>query len=405
MSRRRRAWRARLSCAALILLAGCASTMSSRAFPSCRACRPSISTGSPGRECASFSLVTTDVEMSGALTRPDGRQGQEAARHADPHHRGHGRGTGAFRLRFAQDGSVIPATLRFSRAWVPEAVRLDNPALDSSDQQSARLDAAAARPTLHAVGAVLRPLDGRRDPALRHWLHRDAGHERERAGDDDAPRRGLDRRPAGRGVRLERGTTEFLFTGDPGRGVPGRMVADRQGMARSCHGRLAARDGEGRRRVHAPGPADARGVSDGGGAGSRREYSLTRLDERAARRRGHNRRHTHTVHPGRSRLGSPTRAKSPLPLGVRSPGLVPLLLFARVAIEVILTHIRGARTRCALRSDFGAPAKRTREGKSRSRRAESGSPAPETVVAGATRKVVAPQGIAAALRRSVVPLR
>ena len=44
--------------------------MRSRAFPSCRACRRSTSNWQPRQECASFSVVTTDVEMSGPLTGP-----------------------------------------------------------------------------------------------------------------------------------------------------------------------------------------------------------------------------------------------------------------------------------------------------------------------------------------------
>ena len=71
VSRRRSASRARLSTAALILLAGCTSaSMSDPSFPVVPGVQAIDLTWQPRAGMRLVYLVTTDVEASGALTRP-----------------------------------------------------------------------------------------------------------------------------------------------------------------------------------------------------------------------------------------------------------------------------------------------------------------------------------------------
>ena len=224
MRRHLRTSRARLSTAALILLAGCASgPMSDPGFPVVPGVQAIDLTWQPRAGMRLVYLVTTDVEASGALTRPmadkDKKQHVELTRTIEvtdvgPEH---------FDVRFAQDASVIPATLRLSRAWVPEAVRVDNPALDSFDQH--RLDSTLrrlAQPFTQSAQFFGRWTVGETRPF-------DIGFtgmpDTSGSGQGTMTLRGVVSIEGRRAAAFDwTGSTEFLFTGDPGRGVPGRMV-------------------------------------------------------------------------------------------------------------------------------------------------------------------------------------
>jgi hypothetical protein len=158
----RRASHARLSIAALIVLAGCASTSDS-SFPVVSGLQAIHLTWQPRAGMRLVYLVTTDVEASGALARPmadkDRKQHISLTRTIEitdvgPEH---------FDVRFAQDGSAIPATLRFSRAWVAEAVRFDNPpsAASTSICSTRRCDGSPSpsrsRRNFSAAGRSARP--------------------------------------------------------------------------------------------------------------------------------------------------------------------------------------------------------------------------------------------------------
>ena len=221
---RHRASRARLSAAALILLAGCASgPMSDPGFPVVAGVQDIDLTWQPRAGMRLVYLVTTDVEASGALTRPmaDKDKKQHVALNrtievtdVGPEH---------FDLRFAQDASVIPATLRLSRAWVPQAVRVDNPALDSFDQH--RLDSTLrrlAQPFTQSAQFFGRWTVGETRPF-------DIGFtgmpDASGSGQGTMTLRGVVSIEGRRAATFDwTGSVEFLFTGDPGRGVPGRMV-------------------------------------------------------------------------------------------------------------------------------------------------------------------------------------
>jgi hypothetical protein len=223
VSVRRGASRARLSIA-LLLLAGCASaSMSDPGFPVVPGVQAIDLTWQPRAGMRLVYLVTTDVEASGALTRPMGDKDKKQhvsltrtieVTEVGPEH---------FDIRFAQDGSAIPATLRLSRAWVPEAVRFDNPALGSFDQ--------------HLLDSTLRRLAQPFTQSAQFFGRWTVGETRP----FDIPFTGMpDTSGSGQGTMTLRGvvsiagrraaafdwtgSTEFLFTGDPGRGVPGRMV-------------------------------------------------------------------------------------------------------------------------------------------------------------------------------------
>jgi hypothetical protein len=168
-------------------------------------------------------VITTEIDGSGALTRPmadkDKKQRVSLTRTIEvtdvgPEH---------FDLRFAQDGSAIPATLRLSRGWVPDTVRFDNPALDRFDQ--------------HLLDSTLRRLAQPFTQSAQFFGPWTVGETRP----FDIPITGIpDTSGSGQGTMTLRsvvsiegrraaafdwtGNMEFLFTGDPGRGVPGRMV-------------------------------------------------------------------------------------------------------------------------------------------------------------------------------------
>jgi hypothetical protein len=224
VSRRHRASRVRLSTAALILLAGCTSaSMSDPSFPVVPGVQAIDLTWQPRAGMRLVYLVTIDVEASGALTGPmadkDKKQHVSLSRTIEvtdvgPEH---------FDVRFAQDGSVIPATLRLSRAWVPEAVRPDNPALDSFDQS--RLDSTLrrlAQPFTQSAQFFGRWTVGETRPF-------DIGFtgmpDTSGSGQGTMTLRSVVSIGGRRAAAFDwTGSTEFLFTGDPGRGVPGRMV-------------------------------------------------------------------------------------------------------------------------------------------------------------------------------------
>jgi hypothetical protein len=128
-----------------------------------------------------------------------------------------------FDLRFGQDGSAIPAAIRLSRAWVPEAIRFDDPALGSEDRRM--------------IDSALRRLAQPFTQAAQFFGHWTIGEARtfdiQLTGVPDATGSGQGTMTFRGVVSIEgrraatfdwTGSTEFLFTGDPGRGVPGRMA-------------------------------------------------------------------------------------------------------------------------------------------------------------------------------------
>ena len=169
-------------------------------------------------------LVTTDVEASGALTRPmadtDKKQHVALTRTIEVTDVGPG---ADFDVRFAQDGSAIPATLRFSRAWVPGAVQFDNPALGSQDQ--GLIDSTLrrlAQPFTQSAQFFGRWTVGETRPFDIHLI---GMPDTSGSGQGTMTLRGVVSIEGRRAAAFEwSGSTEFLFTGDPGRGVPGRMV-------------------------------------------------------------------------------------------------------------------------------------------------------------------------------------
>jgi hypothetical protein len=215
---------ARFTIAAIVLLAGCASAFTSGpSFPVVSGVQAVDLAWQPRAGMRLVYVITTEIDGSGALTRPmadkDKKQRVSLTRTIEvtdvgPEH---------FDLRFAQDGSAIPATLRLSRGWVPDTVRFDNPALDRFDQ--------------HLLDSTLRRLAQPFTQSAQFFGPWTVGETRP----FDIPITGIpDTSGSGQGTMTLRsvvsiegrraaafdwtGNMEFLFTGDPGRGVPGRMV-------------------------------------------------------------------------------------------------------------------------------------------------------------------------------------
>lgn len=166
--------------------------------------------------------VTTDVDASGALTRPlaerDKAQHIELTRSLDvtevgPDH---------VDLRFGQDGFVVPATLRMSRTWAPESVRPDDTSASDGDRK--KLDAALrqlAQPLAQSAQLFGRWKIGETRP---FEIRLTGLPETSGGGEGTATLRRVVTIDGRRAAEFEwAGSTEFLFTGEPGRGVPGRM--------------------------------------------------------------------------------------------------------------------------------------------------------------------------------------
>ena len=168
-------------------------------------------------------LVTTDVEASGELTQPladtDKKQRVSLTRSLEvtdvgPDH---------FDVRFAQDGAAIPATLRFSRSWAAGSVTFDNPTLGAEEQR--------------LVDTTLRRLAQPFTQSAQFFGKWTVGESRpfdidvigipdaSGSGQGTMTLRGIVAIDGRRAAAFDwTGSTEFLFTGEPGRGVPGRMT-------------------------------------------------------------------------------------------------------------------------------------------------------------------------------------
>jgi hypothetical protein len=208
-------------CASLALLGGCAAAGPS--FPVVADVSDVDLQWKPRAGMRLVQRITTDVEMSGPLTGPvsakDRKQHfvftrtMEVPSVADAH----------FDVRFVQDGWLVPATVRLSRGWVPEGVSFDNPAL--SEQDRALLDAAVKR--------LVQPLEQGAQLFGRWRVGETKPFAIRFTGLPDTSGSGTGEMTLRRVVMLDgrraaefdwRGTSEFLFTGEPGRGMPGRMA-------------------------------------------------------------------------------------------------------------------------------------------------------------------------------------
>jgi hypothetical protein len=167
--------------------------------------------------------VNTDVAMSGPLTTPvptkDRKQKITLTRTIEVPTVG----DDYFDLRFIQDGWVVPATVRFSRTWAQQGVRFDNPALSAQDQ--ALVDGMVRRLTQPLEQAA--PLFGRwRVGETKPFPIRFTGlPDTSGSGNGAMTLRRVVTIDGRRAAEFDwRGTTEFLFTGEPGRGMPGHMT-------------------------------------------------------------------------------------------------------------------------------------------------------------------------------------
>ncbi len=168
--------------------------------------------------------VTTEVEATGPLTRPvadrDKKQHMTLSRIMEVARVG----PDYFDVRFVQDGATLPATLRFSRAWAPIEIRPDDPsALGEKDRD--------------ALDAALKQLGEPLAQAAKFFGRWKVGETRpfdiRLSGIPDTSGTGQGSMTFRRVVVIDgrqaaefdwQGQTEFLFTGDPGKGAPGRMT-------------------------------------------------------------------------------------------------------------------------------------------------------------------------------------
>lgn len=169
--------------------------------------------------------VTTDVDASGALTGPlaerDKKQHIVLTRSLDITDVG----PGYVDLRFGQDGFVVPATLRVSRAVVAESVVPDD--ASASDGDKKKLDL--------AMRQLVQPLTQSAQLFGRWRIAETRPFEINLTGLPDTSGSGQGTATLRRVVAIDgrraaefewTGHTEFLFTGEPGRGVPGRMTLE-----------------------------------------------------------------------------------------------------------------------------------------------------------------------------------
>lgn len=203
------------------MLAGCAE-LTAPAFPVVADVREVDLKWQPRAGLRLVHRVTRDVEASGALTRPLKEQQKKQSVSMTRTTEVTAVGPDYFDLRFAEDGAPIPATLRFSRAWAPMEIKFDDPALGDKDRS--------------AIDGALRKFSepfGQAAQFFRRWKVGDA-----QPFDIRLPALpGMSGTGEGtmtllRVVMMDgrqaaefqwQGQTEFLFTGEPGRGVPGRM--------------------------------------------------------------------------------------------------------------------------------------------------------------------------------------
>jgi hypothetical protein len=169
--------------------------------------------------------VTTDVDASGMLTGPlaegDKKQHTVLTRSLDITDVGQT----YVDLRFGQDGFVVPATLRVSRAAVAESVKADDPSASDGDKK--KLDVAMrqlVQPLTQSAQLLGRWRVGETRP---FEIHLAGLPDTSGSGEGTATLRRVVTMEGRRAAEFEwTGNTEFLFTGEPGRGVPGRMALE-----------------------------------------------------------------------------------------------------------------------------------------------------------------------------------
>jgi len=206
---------------AIALLAGCAERASGPAYPVDPSVQQIDLKWQPRAGMRLVYRVTTDVVASGPLTRPvpesDKTQHLSRTRSLEITDAG----ADYFDVRLVQDGWPLPATVRFSREWDRLDVKLDASVAD--DEKSA-VDAASRQlGDLFAQGAQF----------FGPWKVGDSRPFEVRvSGISDASGGGQGSMTLRRVVGIEgrqaaefdwKATTEFLFTGEPGFGAPGRM--------------------------------------------------------------------------------------------------------------------------------------------------------------------------------------
>ena len=207
---------------AAALLAGCA-TSGQPDFPAVAGVREVDLAWRPQPGMRLVHKVSTDVEMSGPLT--------EAVAEADrKQHVALTRtlevtdvAPGHFDVRFVQDGWPVPATARLSREWALESVKLDDTSASPGDRGA--VDASVRRlvEPLAQAGQFFGPW---KVGETRPFDIRLAGFPETSGGGPGTIT--LSRVVTVDGRRAAEftwtGRVEFLFTGEPGRGVPGRMT-------------------------------------------------------------------------------------------------------------------------------------------------------------------------------------
>ena len=210
-------------CAAAVLLAACASTSTGPSFPVVPGVSDVDVQWKPRQGMRLVQRVKTDVEMAGPLTAQvpgkDRKQHITLTRTIEVP----SVGDDYFDMRFIQDGWVVPATVRFSRAWVQQGVRFDNPALSAQDQTL--VDGMVRRLAQPFEQAA--PLFGRwRVGETKPFAIRFTGlPDTSGSGTGEMTFRRVVTIDGRRAAEFDwRGTTEFLFTGEPGRGMPGHMT-------------------------------------------------------------------------------------------------------------------------------------------------------------------------------------
>jgi hypothetical protein len=208
----------------VLLVAGCASTdATAPQFAGVAGVQEVDLRWQPAPGMRLVQRVTTEMEVSGPLTRPlpDAQKKQrialvrttEVAAVAPDH----------FDVRFAQDDVTVPATLRFSRAWEPLTVTPDAAAGASG------VNATALEATMRALGEPLT----RAAHVFRRWKVGDTQpFEVRLAAIPGASGNANGTMTFRRVVVVDgrqaaefdwRSRAEFIFIGEPGRGVPGRM--------------------------------------------------------------------------------------------------------------------------------------------------------------------------------------
>ncbi len=207
--------------ALIVAVAGCASAPSWPSYPAVPGVSEIDLKWEPRRDMRLVHRITTDIEASGAGTRPmpDTEKKRRVAQtralditDVAPDH---------FDLRVVRDGWPVPATLRLSRAWQPIDVRADAGVAAQDERAVKAAMRQLAEPLSQSAQVFGRWTVGETKPfSIRMSGIPDASG----SGQGDMTFRGVVVVDGRRAAEFDwKGTVEFLLAGDPGRGVPGRM--------------------------------------------------------------------------------------------------------------------------------------------------------------------------------------